>query len=273
MWSLDWDLENQRKMAVLPSGSSVFGRTRRITNETWTRLLLFLGNSAQAQWCVLCRRTEVRSALPRRTEEALNPGAGPPSPYCCDPKLQHLLRRSPRCEWVWQVGEHVKDLSDASCSRISESTEGFRQGGRELEEGAPSSGVGGRVGVSSLVHLLLPGCLLKAGEDHTDGPRGLRRGGGWSEGLPPRPRHTGGTLLKPRPSQLEEGSSPTVGSKGLGDKPTTLPEITTASQVPSLTQRSSLACTRHSEFGHEGVSPSLKPAAREPGGTVPWCPR
>lgn len=150
MWSLDWDLENQRKMAVLPSGSSVFGRTRRITNETWTRLLLFLGNSAQAQWCVLCRRTEVRSALPRRTEGALNPGAGPPSPYCCDPKLQHLLRRSPRCEWVWQVGEHVKDLSDASCSRISESTEGFRQGGRELEEGAPSSGVGGRVGVSSL---------------------------------------------------------------------------------------------------------------------------
>ena len=57
------------------------GRTLRITSETWTRLLLFLGNSTQAQRCVLRRRTEVRSALPRRTEGALNPGAGPPSPY------------------------------------------------------------------------------------------------------------------------------------------------------------------------------------------------
>lgn len=82
-------------MAVLPSGSSMSGRTRRITNETWTRLLLFLGNSTQAQQRVPHWRTEVRSALSRRTEGALNPGAGPTSPYCCDPELQHLLRRSP----------------------------------------------------------------------------------------------------------------------------------------------------------------------------------
>ena len=65
------------------------------TNGTLTRLLPFLGNSTKAQRRVLRMRTEVRSALSRRTEGALNLGAGPLSPCCCDSKLQHILGPSP----------------------------------------------------------------------------------------------------------------------------------------------------------------------------------
>lgn len=70
----------------------------------------------------------------------------------------------------------MKELSEAFWSRINLSREGFRPGG----QGAGGGGVHQWV----RVHWMVRG-------HHAVGPPGLRRGGGWSEGLsPPGTRET-----------------------------------------------------------------------------------
>lgn len=104
----------------------------------------------------------------------------------------------------------MKELSEASWSRISISREGFRPGGQGAGGGGGQQRGGGQSGCEFTRWSLRRG-------HRADRPTGLRRGG-WSEGLTPR-AHGRHVCSRPDPPSWRMGSSATVGTKGLGDKP------------------------------------------------------
>lgn len=78
-----------------PLGSSACSaEPAEMDSATRTRLPPVPGKQHPAQRRVPCRRTEVYSALPRRTEGS-DPGQAPVTPAAVTPKLQHILGRSP----------------------------------------------------------------------------------------------------------------------------------------------------------------------------------